>query len=104
MTQKLRFKNLEKFGFGPNVMKKNKVCPRCGRLVGARLTVCPDCNERLSSETLFDRYKRRHLSCSHCDTVLTPGSQYCPNCGKQILRKAEGYQEKTPQGGRNNET
>jgi RNA polymerase subunit RPABC4/transcription elongation factor Spt4 len=90
MTQKLRFKNLEKFGFGPNVMKKNKVCPRCGRLTGARLTVCPDCNEKLSSETLFDRYKRKHLSCSDCDTVLTPGSRYCPSCGKPVIQKAAG--------------
>lgn len=98
MTQKLRFKQLEKFGFGPNVMKKNKVCPRCGKLVGARLTVCPDCNERLSSETLFDRYKRRHLNCFHCDNVLPPGSRYCPICGKPVLGKAVG--QNTPSGER----
>ena len=84
------FKKLEKFGFGPNVMKKNKVCLRCGRLVGTRLLVCPDCNEKLSSETLFDRYKRRHLSCSRCDTILTPGSRYCPTCGKSVMAKAVG--------------
>ena len=90
MTQKLRFKNLERFGFGPNVMKKNKVCHRCGRLVGARLANCPDCNEKLSSETLFDRYKRRHMCCSDCDTVLAPGSHYCPHCGKPVIKKAMG--------------
>ena len=90
MTQKLRFKNLERFGFGPNVMKKNKVCPRCGRLVGAKLRFCPDCNEKLPSETLFDRYKRRHLCCSHCDTILAPGSRYCPTCGKPVIKKAVG--------------
>jgi RNA polymerase subunit RPABC4/transcription elongation factor Spt4 len=94
MTQKLRFKNLEKFGFGPNVMKKNKVCPRCGRLVRAKLMVCPDCNERLSSETLFDCYKRRHKSCSDCDTVLAPGSRYCPTCGKPVTAKAVGSNER----------
>lgn len=93
MNQKLRFKNLEKFGFGPNVMKKNKVCPRCGKLVGARLTVCPDCNERLSSETLFDRYKGCHRCCANCDTVLAPDSRYCPTCGKSVMAKAVGTNE-----------
>ena len=88
MTQKLRFKNLEKFGFGPNVMKKNKVCPRCGRLAAARLRVCPDCDERLSSETLFDCYKRRHLCCADCDTVLTSESCYCSACGKPVMNHA----------------
>lgn len=91
MTQKLRFKNLEKFGFGPNVMKKNKVCPRCARLVGARLSVCPDCNEKLSIETLFDRYKRWHLSCDVCDTVLAPDSRFCSNCGAAVKKNTEPY-------------
>ena len=71
------------------MMKKNKVCPRCGSLVGVRLSVCPDCNERLSGETLFDRYKRRHSCCVHCDTVLAPGSRYCPTCGKPVMKIKE---------------
>ena len=90
MTQKLRYKKLEKFGFGPNVMKKNKVCPRCGSLVAAKLGLCPDCHEKLSAETLFDRCKRLHGSCAGCDTILPPGSRYCPNCGKPVMKKAVG--------------
>ena len=31
--------------------------------------------------------------CPECDTVLAPGSLYCPNCGKQILRKAAGNEK-----------
>lgn len=54
---------------------------KCGKMVKANAKTCPD-----------------------CDTVLAPDSQYCPNCGKQILRKAVGYQEKSPEGGRSNET
>ena len=99
MTQKLRFKNLEKFGFGPNVMQKNKVCPRCAKLVAARLSVCPDCNEKLSRETLFDRYKRKHKSCCYCDTVLGSGSLYCPTCGKPVIRKENDCPESTSIGG-----
>ena len=81
----MRFKNLERFGFGPNVMKKLRVCPRCGKVVKTRADTCPECGEILPCETLFDRYKRRHLCCSACDTVLSTDSRYCPNCGKLIL-------------------
>lgn len=81
MTQKVRFKNLERFGFGPNVMKKLRVCPRCGQAVRSRADLCPGCNEKLPRETLFDRYKRQHRCCCDCDTVLTPDARYCPNCG-----------------------
>ena len=31
--------------------------------------------------------------CPECDTVLAPGSLYCPNCGKQILRNAAGNEK-----------
>ncbi len=87
MTQKVRFRNMERFGFGPNVMKKTKICPNCGRMVGVRTRNCPECGEKLSNETIFDRYKRQHSCCFDCDTVLAPDSQYCPNCGKKIESK-----------------
>ena len=93
MTQELRFKNMEEFGFGPNVMKQTKVCPQCGQAIKATASYCSSCGEKLPLETLFDRYKKRHLSCPNCDTVLAPGSQYCPNCGKQILQIAAGNEK-----------
>ena len=89
MTQKVRFRNLERFGFGPNVMKKLRVCPRCGQMVKSRADICPDCSERLPKETLFDRYKRKHLSCPDCDTVLTDDAMYCSNCGRMVTKKGE---------------
>ena len=48
--------------------------------------------------------QRRTRRIADWDTVLASDSQYCPNCGKQILQKAVGCQENTPQGGRNDET
>ena len=48
--------------------------------------------------------QRRTRRIADWDTVLASDSQYCPNCGKQILQKTVGYQENTPQGGRNDET
>ncbi len=98
MTQKVRFKNLERYGFGPNVMKKLRICPRCGQAVKTRADTCPECGERLPRDTLFDRYKRQHQCCCDCDTVLAPGSLYCPNCGTAVL-----YQEYNSEGGNNNE-
>ena len=86
-TEQLRYRNMEDFGYGPNVMKKTKVCPNCGKMVNARFRNCPDCGGQLSSETLFDRYKRQHPCCPECDTVLAPDSLYCPNCGKQIVQE-----------------
>ena len=90
MTQELRFKNMEEFGFGPNVMKQTKVCPQCGQVIKAAASYCFDCGAKLPAETLYDRYKQRHLCCPVCDTVLTSGVQYCPNCGTRILPKAAG--------------
>ena len=98
MTQKVRFRELERYGFGPNVMMKTKVCARCGKLVRASARTCPECGERLSSETLYDRYKRQHQCCYECDTVLAPGSLYCSNCGTAVF-----HHENDPEGGKNDE-
>ena len=88
MTQKVRYSRLEHYGFGPNVMKKTKVCTNCGRISGTDAAFCPECGEKLSGETLFDGYKRRHAACPYCDAVLTRDARYCPNCGKETtLRK-----------------
>lgn len=84
-TEEARYSNLEQFGFGPNVMKKNKVCPNCGLMMKAEVKICPECGKPMTEETLFDRYKGRHDCCPECDTVLSFDSQYCPNCGKKLI-------------------
>lgn len=92
-TEKERYNTLEDFGFGPNVMKKTKVCPKCGQMTDAASSVCPACGEKLPDETLFNLYKKQHACCPDCDTVLSPGSRYCPNCGKHILPQTAGNEE-----------
>ncbi|MBR6535490.1 MAG: zinc ribbon domain-containing protein [Clostridia bacterium] len=52
----------------------------------SRAKTCFDCGERLPKETLFDRYKRKHLKCQNCDTVLTADSLYCSNCGNLLIK------------------
>jgi hypothetical protein len=41
MTKEIHFRNLERFGFGPNVMKKIKICPKCGQIAKKRFIFLP---------------------------------------------------------------
>ena len=90
-TEKARYDTLEEFGFGPNVMKKTKVCAKCGQTVNADASACPACGEVLPGETLYDLYKKQHVCCPDCGTVLSPGSRYWPKCGKHISGFSAGH-------------
>jgi len=83
MTKEIHFQNLEQFGYEPNVMKKTKVCPKCGQMAKKSAFFCRSCRSFLTRETLYDHYRRQHRCCPVCDTVLTSDSQYCPNCGSK---------------------
>ena len=72
------------FGFGPEVMKRIRVCRACGCSCGITETYCKDCGAVLSRETLFDQYKARHLCCPICDTVVASSVVFCPECGKRL--------------------
>lgn len=52
----LRYNLLETYGFGPNVMKRKKVCMNCGFVSDANHTVCVKCGNDLLEETLYDKY------------------------------------------------
>lgn len=80
-----KYVRLEALGMGPYMMKKLKVCPECGRLVGKRSFLCPICKKRLPTKTLFDLYRKLHSQCSQCKTSLTADAQYCPHCGKKVV-------------------
>lgn len=91
MTAKAKLIRLEKYGYGPRVMKLIKVCPHCGTAVSKKRSVCPDCGMRLGGKTLYDRYRERHLCCDRCGMVLAADSRYCPHCGRQLyVLKAAG--------------
>ena len=84
VTEKSKNLQLEHYGFGPNVMKKTKVCTTCGQLASARSMICSRCGARLPFATLFDNYKRRHPHCPHCNTILASDTKYCPHCGQAV--------------------
>jgi len=84
VREKTKNLQLEQYGFGPNVMKKTKVCTTCGQLASARSMLCSQCGARLPFATLFDSYKRRHPHCSHCNAILASDTKYCPHCGRMV--------------------
>ncbi len=90
-TKSEKYTRLEFFGMGPYVMKKIKVCPKCGQITGAWNFICPVCKKILSCGTLFDIYQRMHIHCPHCKTVLAADTQYCPHCGRKVSLKAKEF-------------
>jgi len=87
-TRSSKYIRLETFGMGPYAMKKIKICKNCGQIVGAWSFFCPSCKKILSGGTLFDSYKRMHVSCPYCRTMLAADTRYCPHCGKKVSQKA----------------
>ena len=79
-----RQSNMERYGFGTNIMRNIRVCPECGLPSAAADRNCRTCGARLPRETLFQQYKKRHRFCPRCDTVVAKSAQFCPECGTRI--------------------
>nr|MBQ4319245.1 zinc ribbon domain-containing protein [Clostridia bacterium] len=84
MCESIRLENMERFGFGPNVMKKIKVCTNCGKPLGKQYTFCSSCGSHMPKDTLFQLYRSMHKSCQKCETVVPEWMIFCPNCGTRI--------------------
>ena len=80
----LRQVTLLEYGFGPETMKRRKICPECGRANGAQDTHCTDCGAALPSRTLYDFYLSRHRCCPGCGVAVTSIAEYCPECGARL--------------------
>ena len=80
----LRQVTMERYGFGPNAMRRIRVCPECGCPSEADEANCLSCGVRMPKENLYDQYKKRHHFCSRCDTVVAEYMQFCPQCGTRI--------------------
>ena len=79
-----KYLRLKHFGMGPYAMKSMRVCKKCGRITEGWSLFCPACKKILSGGTLFDTYKKMHIRCLHCKTVLAADTQYCPSCGRKV--------------------
>lgn len=82
--QTTRLEGMKRFGFGPEVMKQQRVCRLCGFTCRADESHCRGCGAVLPRETLFDLYKARHLYCPACSTVVANTTRFCPECGKRL--------------------
>ena len=89
ITKSQKYISLESFGMGPYAMKKIKICQKCGQIAGAKNFFCPACKKILSGGTLFDTYRKMHVSCPYCNTMLAADTQYCPHCGRKVSLKAK---------------
>lgn len=45
--QRIRRIGMEQYGFGPDAMKKKKVCRACGAVMADPSNFCPQCSKRL---------------------------------------------------------
>lgn len=89
----LRNENMRRFGFGCETMKNIRICKKCGKPATGKLLHCKQCSALLSTETLFDFYKKQHAVCRGCDTVLPDGSHFCPKCGAVNESPKERFKE-----------
>lgn len=91
MTDILREKAREYFGFGIKRMSGIKVCEICASAVSAGKHFCPNCRARLPHRTLYDLYKSNHRACARCKTVLSEFARYCPECGEKQPSTTKAY-------------
>ena len=80
----LRQVTLLEYGFGPEAMRRRKLCPKCGRANCAQSTHCADCGAALPHKTLYDFYRSRHRCCPGCGVAVTSVAEYCPECGTRL--------------------
>lgn len=82
MTQRLKNDQLAHYGFGPEAMRRTRLCPNCEMLVTDGTKVCPACGRMLPEMSLLVWYEQQHPQCVHCGTVLRENFLYCPRCGR----------------------
>ena len=80
----LRQVTLLEYGFGPETMRRRKICPECGRANCAREARCTECGAALPEQTLYDFYRSRHRCCPGCGVAVTSVAVYCPECGTRL--------------------
>lgn len=83
-----RIKNMDELGFGPKAMKSIKVCKECGKVSSDKQTICKECGASLPAESVYQEYKKMHLHCSCCDTVVPNNAHYCPQCGRNLEKSS----------------
>jgi len=84
-----RLESMHYYGFGLESMKESKVCTHCGKITKAKYLFCRECGKKLPNDSLYQKYKEKHLYCSKCETIVSDTTIYCPQCGHKINNKEE---------------
>ena len=91
MTNKIywqtRLDGLRHFGYGPETMKRIKVCGNCHEGNDASENFCTRCGHRLPEKTLFFIYQQMHPYCPVCGTVAPDHALYCPSCASKLVNR-----------------
>ncbi|MEM0155029.1 MAG: SPFH domain-containing protein [Thermoplasmataceae archaeon] len=56
-----------------------KACPKCGSMIPANSTFCPNCGASLAIQQ-----KTGMIKCPKCGTESPEGTKFCPNCGSSL--------------------
>ena len=83
--EKVRTESMQYLGFGPQAMKRLKICTSCGEPVPSDKIFCRECGAPLPKMNLYQSYSARHKVCRTCSTVVSDSSVYCPQCGGIIV-------------------
>ena len=57
---------------GASQTQPTRTCPKCGSLVPANVSFCPNCGSPMGNQT---------NTCPKCGAAVPAGSKFCPNCG-----------------------
>lgn len=83
------FEEIAQYGFGPEVMKRLKICEGCGEQAHGQTTHCSSCGRALPEKTLYELYRMGHRLCPCCGTVIPADGDFCPHCGRPYPREAD---------------
>lgn len=83
--EKVRHENMEQYCFGPEAMKKIKVCRDCGASVDSELLFCDKCRKPLPAESLYVKYVHGHFVCEKCKIEVRSDYKFCPQCGERLI-------------------
>jgi RNA polymerase subunit RPABC4/transcription elongation factor Spt4 len=66
---------------------KNRICPKCKRLLESTWVACPYCGTSLPSESPSRIEHKLPPVCPYCKTLLKEEWKTCPNCGWNLSQQ-----------------
>ena len=74
------------------INQPSKTCPKCGSVIAATSTFCPNCGANLN-QPAQQQAQQQMIACSKCGEKVPAGTKFCPNCGTAISEQPAAQQE-----------